>query len=178
MTALLEETTEAPVTDAETIRLASWPARAGALAVDLLPGAAVMATMALLAYTAPVRGWLWWVFTAMAVVAGVATIVNRWLLPPLIGWTLGRALFGIRVAKLSGEPAGSARLLLRDVAHLLDTATLFVGWLWPLWDGRNRTFADLLLRTEVTVVAAARDSVRRTAGIVFLVAALLFPERF
>ncbi|HEY6574989.1 MAG TPA: RDD family protein [Mycobacterium sp.] len=173
MTALLEETTEAPVTDAETIRLASWPARAGALAVDLLPGAAVMATMALLAYTTPVRGWLWWVFTATAVVAGVATIVNRWLLPSLIGWTMGRALFGIRVTTRSGEPAGSARLLLRDVAHLLDTAALFVGWLWPLWDGRNRTFADLLLRTECHVVEPARGNVRRTAGIVFLVAALL-----
>jgi hypothetical protein len=63
--------------------------------------------------------------------------------------------------------------LLRDVAHLLDTAALFVGWLWPLWDGRNRTFADLLLRTECHVVEPARRNVRQTAGIVFLVAALL-----
>jgi Mce-associated membrane protein len=95
------------------------------------------------------------------------------LLPVLTGWSLGRALFGIRVTTGSGAPAGIARLLLRDVAHLLDTASLFVGWLWPLWDSRNRTFADLLLRTEARTVEPAKGTVRRTAGIVFLVAALL-----
>jgi Mce-associated membrane protein len=36
-----------------------------------------------------------------------------------------------------------------------------VGWLWPLWDSRRRTFADLLLRTEVHCV----DSERRPADI-------------
>jgi Mce-associated membrane protein len=113
------------------------------------------------------------VFVGTAVVAFLATAVNRWALPSLTGWSLGRALFGIRMTTRSGDPAGTARLLLRDLAHLLDTAGLFVGWLWPLWDGRNRTFADLLLRAEVTVVAPALGNVRRTAGVVFLMAALL-----
>ncbi|WP_029111769.1 RDD family protein [Mycobacterium sp. URHB0044] len=173
MTAVLDRTDESQATGEETIRYASWPARAGALAVDLLPGVAVIATMVLLAATAPVWGWLWWVFTATAAVAGLATIVNRWLLPSMTGWSLGRALFGIRIATRSGDTAGTARLLLRDVAHLLDTASLFVGWLWPLWDRRNRTFADFLLRTEARAIAPAQGNVRRTAGIVFLVAALL-----
>ncbi|MDT5326993.1 MAG: Mce-associated rane protein [Mycobacterium sp.] len=173
MTALLEQTTESPATDQESIGYASWPARAGALAVDVLPGAAVIATMALLGLTTPPWERLWWVYVVPAAVAGLATVLNRWLLPPLTGWTLGRALFGIRVVTRSGVPAGIARLLLRDVAHLLDTAGLFVGWLWPLWDGRNRTFADLLLRTEAHPVGPAQGNVRRIAGIVFLVAALL-----
>jgi Mce-associated membrane protein len=172
VTALLEHTTESPATDQESIGYASWPARAGALAVDLLPGAAVIATMALLAVTTPPWERLWWVYVTPAALAGLATVVNRWLLPTLTGWSLGRALFGIRVVTRSGVPAGIARLLLRDVAHLLDTAGLFVGWLWPLWDGRNRTFADLLLRTEAHAVEPAQGSVRRIAGIVFLVAAL------
>lgn len=173
MTVVLDRTDESPATGEETIRYASWPARAGALAVDLLPGAAVIATMVLLAATAPVWGWLWWVFTAIAAVAGLATIVNRWLLPSVTGWSLGRALFGIRIATRSGDAAGTARLMLRDVAHLLDTASLFVGWLWPLWDRRNRTFADFLLRTEARAITPAEGNVRRTAGVVFLVAALL-----
>jgi Mce-associated membrane protein len=113
------------------------------------------------------------VYVAVVVLAFIATVLNRWLLPTLTGWTLGRALFGIRVVAPSGAAAGVARLLLRDVAHLLDTASLFVGWLWPLWDGRNRTFADLLLRTEARTVEPARGNVRRNAAVVFLVAALL-----
>jgi Mce-associated membrane protein len=173
VTALLEATTESPATDQETIRYASWPARAGALAVDVLPAVAVIATMWLLGLTTSQWNWLWWVYVVVAVLTFIATVLNRWLLPVLTGWSLGRALFGIRVVTRAGAPAGIARLLLRDVAHLLDTASLFVGWLWPLWDSRNRTFADLLLRTEARTVEPAKGSVRRTAGIVFLVAALL-----
>ncbi len=70
--------------------------------------------------------------------------VNRWLLPTLTGWSLGRALFGIAVRRRDGAPVGMLRLAVRDLAHLLDTAAVFTGWLWPLWDRRNRTFADLL----------------------------------
>jgi Mce-associated membrane protein len=173
VTALLEPTTEVPATDQESIKYASWPARAGALAVDVLPGVAVIATMWLLALTTSQWSWLWWVYVAVVVLTFAATVLNRWLLPVLTGWSLGRALFGIRIATRSDAPAGVARLLLRDLAHLLDTASLFVGWLWPLWDARNRTFADLLLRTEARTVEPAKGNVRRTAGIVFLVAALL-----
>jgi len=173
VTALLEATTESPATDQETIRYASWPARAGALAVDVLPGVAVIATMWLLGLTTSQWSWLWWVYVVVVALTFIATVLNRWLLPVLTGWSLGRALFGIRVVTRAGAPAGLARLLLRDIAHLLDTASLFVGWLWPLWDSRNRTFADLLLRTEARTGEPAKGTVRRTAGIVFLVAALL-----
>jgi Mce-associated membrane protein len=44
--------------------------------------------------------------------------------------------------------------------------------LWPLWDRRNRTFADLLLRTEVHKVERPKRNVRRlTAGV--LIGAML-----
>src|SRR6202042_1115106 len=62
--------------------------------------------------------------------------------------SLGRALFGIAVVGRDGAAIGPWTLLLRDLAHLLDTASV-VGWLWPLWDSRRRTFADMLVRTEV-----------------------------
>jgi Mce-associated membrane protein len=78
----------------------------------------------------------------------LVTLVNRLLLPTITGWSLGRALFGIAVLRRDGAAIGPWTLLLRDLAHLLDTASV-VGWLWPLWDSRGRTFADLLLRTEV-----------------------------
>jgi Mce-associated membrane protein len=106
----------------------------------------------------------------------LATFANRWLVPSITGWTMGRAVAGIRVVTSAGKPAGSARLFGRDLAHLLDTAALFVGWLWPLGDRRHRTFADLLLRTEVRVVdpaEAPRRNVRRLAGCVLIAAALL-----
>jgi Mce-associated membrane protein len=152
---------------------ASWLARAGAFSIDVLLGAGVIATMALLTLSAPQRGWLWWVLTGAAVLVFVLVAVNRLVLPWLTGWSLGRSVFGIAVRRPDGSPVGLGRLFLRDVAHLLDTAALFIGWLWPLWDRRRRTFADLLLRTEVHRVEPPKRDVRRQAAVALVAATVL-----
>jgi Mce-associated membrane protein len=173
VTAVLDAT-EAPTADSVQVDpLASWPARAGAFAVDVLVGLGVIVTMALLALAAPLWGWVWWVFTVAAAVTLLLTVVNRWMLPTITGWSLGRALLRIRVARRDGEAAGVFRLVGRDLAHLLDTAALFVGWLWPLWDSRRRTFADLLLHTEVRRVEPPQRDVRRPTAVALTAAALL-----
>ena len=173
MTATLEASTAESMAIDDTVRYAPWPARAGAFALDFVPGVAVITTMTLLAVAAPLRSWVWWVFVAAVVVVALAMVANRVLLPTVTGWTMGRAVFGIRVIRSDGQPARSHQLLIRDLAHVLDTVALFIGWLWPLWDRRNRTFADLLTRNEVRVVEAPQNSIRRIAGIVLVAAAVL-----
>jgi Mce-associated membrane protein len=174
VTAVLDVTGETAADESLPERpTASWLARAGAFSVDVLLGVGVIATMALLTLSAPQRGWLWWVFTAAAAVVFLLVAVNRLALPAIKGWSLGRALFGIAVRRPDGAPVGLARLVLRDLAHLLDTAALFIGWLWPLWDGRRRTFPDLLLRTEVQKVDRPRRDVRRPAAAALVAATLL-----
>lgn len=153
--------------------LASWPARAGAFAIDVLLGVAVIATMAVSAWSAPWRGWLWWVFVGVAAAVFVAMAVNRLLLPTITGWSLGRAVVGIAVRTRDGAAPGVLRLVGRELGHLLDTAALFLGWLWPLWDGRHRTFADFLLRTEVHNVERPQRDTRRTAAVALIVATVL-----
>jgi Mce-associated membrane protein len=128
--------------------LAPWHLRVGAFAVDVLPAVAVVTTMALVSFTVPARGAWWWVCVSVGGLAILLMLVNRLLLPTIVGWSLGRALCGIAVVERGGAAVGAWGLLLRDLAHLLDTASV-VGWLWPLWDSRRRTFADMLLRTEV-----------------------------
>ena len=153
MTVVVPETkTTIPTTEvipeSSQNRLAPWHVRVGAFAVDVLPGIAVVATMALVSFTVPPRGVWWWVSISVAGVAFLLVLVNRLVLPTVTGWSLGRAVCGIAVVGRDGEAPGPWRLLLRDLAHLLDTVSLFVGWLWPLWDSRRRTFSDMLLRTE------------------------------
>jgi Mce-associated membrane protein len=152
---------------------ASWLARAGAFSIDVLLGVAVIATMAVLALIAPWRGWLWWVLTAVAALTLLLIAVNRLLLPTMTGWSLGRALFGIAVRKRDDSPVGLTRLAVRDVAHLLDTVALFIGWFWPLWDRRRRTFADLLLRTEVHNVERPQRDMHRPAAVALIAATVL-----
>jgi Mce-associated membrane protein len=173
VTAVLDATPAAADHSMPAVTPASWPARAGAFAVDVLLGVAVIATMALLALTAPQRSWLWWVFTAVAALTLLLIAINRLLAPTITGWSLGRALFGIAVRKRDGSTVGLTRLAARDVAHLLDTVALFIGWLWPLWDRRRRTFADLMLRTEVHNVERPQRDMHRLAAAVLAAATLL-----
>ncbi|BBY03757.1 RDD family protein [Mycobacterium seoulense] len=172
MTVVVEKPPALAVEEFPRNALAPWHLRAGALAVDILPGAAVVATMALVCFTVPFGGVWWWVGVTVGGLAILLMLVNRSLLPAVTGWSLGRGLFGIAVARRDGETIGPWGLLLRDLAHLFDTVSL-VGWLWPLWDSGRRTFADMLLRTEVRRRETAEPSfdARRWTAVVALGAA-------
>lgn len=133
--------------------VADWSARAGAFVIDVLFGLGVVVTALLVWMSAPPRGWLWWLTLFIGGIVLLAVLFNRLLLPATTGWSLGRSVFGIAVVARDDDPVGPWRLLLRDIAHVLDTVPLFLGWLWPLVDSRGRTFADILARTEVHRVA-------------------------
>ncbi len=177
MTAVVEEpkTTPAIPNTGQTVSVAPWHLRAWAFVIDLVPALAVVATLALVLMTVPAGGVWWWVCGVVAGLVILATLVNRLLLPSVIGWSLGRANAAIKVVRRDGTPVGPWRLLARDLAHLLDTASLFVGWLWPLWDPRRRTFADQLSRTEVRVAEqrVPPPRLRRANAIVVLAATSL-----
>ncbi len=174
---LVEEAkgTQAAVDEATPNGLVRWHIRAAALAVDLVPGVAVVVTMAMVWLATPPQTIWWWASISVVVFVTLMTMANRAVLPATLGWSLGRALLGIEVVQQDGTAVGVGRLSLRELAHLLDTLSVFVGWLWPLWDSRRRTFADLLLRTEVRSVADDRRpaDIRRHAATVAGVAVLL-----
>jgi Mce-associated membrane protein len=176
VTVVVEEAqTTAVIPELAENRLAPWHIRVGAFAVDVLPGAAVAATMALVALTVGQHAVWYWVCVSVGGLAILLVLVNRMLLPTITGWSLGRALFGIAVVRRDGTAPGAWTLLLRDLAHLLDSASVFVGWLWPLWDSRRRTFADIVLRTEVRRVEPderPREIRRWTAAAVLTAAGL------
>lgn len=175
MTVVVDETETTPaVAQPAPNDLAGWHIRAAALIVDVLPGLAVVATMTLVWLAVPLRSVWWWISITVAVGVWLMMWANR-TVRGTSGRSLGRALMGIVVVRADGSPAEPWRLLCRDLAHLLDTLSVFVGWLWPLWDPRRRTFADLLLGTEVRRVAPdlRAPGIGRRASIVVSTAALL-----
>lgn len=154
--------------------LAPWSFRARAAAVDMLPGLAVVVTMALVVLSVPLRSLWWWLCVSVGGAVILTMLVNRLLLPTITGWSLGRALCGITVVRRDGTAVGSWGLLVRELAHLLDTASALVGWLWPLWDSRRRTFADMLVHTEVRRIEPPAErpvGVRRWTAVAVLAAA-------
>jgi Mce-associated membrane protein len=171
-----EQTTATPaVEEAPPNELAGWHIRAAAFIVDVLPGLAVVTTMTLVWLAVPLGSVWWWLTVSVLAAAALLTMVNRVVLPAVSGWSLGRALMGIAVVFPDGDPVGVGWLLCRDLAHLLDTLSVFVGWLWPLWDPRRRTFADLLLGTEVHRMEPDRrpPDIGRKTALVVSAAALL-----
>lgn len=141
--------------------VATWSARAGAFTLDVLFGLGALIAAGLVAVAATPQGWLWWLCVVVAVGALLAIAVNRYFLPATRGWSMGRSVFGIAVVGAGGARVGPGRLMLRDLAHLLDTVPVLLGWLWPLIDARGRTFADLLTGTEVRRVDGSRPDWRR-----------------
>jgi Mce-associated membrane protein len=176
VTVVVEKAQTTPAVDeAASKELARWHIRAAAFLVDVLPGLAVVTTMLLVWLAVPLRSVWWWLSVSFLAAAALATMVNRVVLPALSGWSLGRAVMGITVVHKDGASVGMGRLLCRDLAHLLDTLSVFVGWLWPLWDPGRRTFADLLLGTEVRRVEpdSRPTGIGRKAASVVAGAALL-----
>lgn len=154
-------------------RPAGWWARAGAFAIDVL--APVGAVAAVLLVVGAALSWPpVWVGVLLAAASLVIVALTRWLLPNLTGWSIGRSLFGIAVTDAGAADApGLGRLALRDLAHIVDTVPFALGWFWPLLDVRGRTFADMLLRTEVCEVDGAIPDRRRLATAVIAASAAL-----
>ena len=75
---------------------------------------------------------------------------NRLYLAGTTGQSWGRRAVGVRlVGARTGEPVGFIKALFREIAHLLDSLTLNLGYLLPLWTSKRQTIADMVARTVV-----------------------------
>ncbi|MFI1199078.1 RDD family protein [Streptomyces sp. BHT-5-2] len=66
------------------------------------------------------------------------------------GQTPGKKALGIKVIKeTTGQPMGFGMTFVRYLCRGLNGALCGIGWLWPLWDEKNQTFADKIVGTVV-----------------------------
>nr|WSZ99896.1 RDD family protein [Streptomyces sp. NBC_00857] len=69
------------------------------------------------------------------------------------GQTIGKKVVGISLHRESdGRTLGFGMAFVRKLAHMLDSLACYLGWLWPLWDDKNQTFADKVCSTVVVRV--------------------------
>ena len=87
---------------------------------------------------------------------------NRWLIAGRTGQSLGKRVLEAKlVAEVNGQPIGPVNAFLRDLLHILDGAA-YIGYLWPLWDAKRQTFADMIMKTVVIDRPAPANSVPHT----------------
>jgi len=74
------------------------------------------------------------------------------------GTTPGMMMRGLQVASFSGESPSARQYLLRFTGYMLSAGTLFLGFLWALWDEDTLTWHDRLSRTYLTVPELFTDA--------------------
>ena len=145
--------------------LASWGARVGASLLDglvmyiplsigyvALMGGLISQASGLeagQAAPAPAAGAVL-AFLVGSLVTLALWIWNRGIRQGGTGQSIGKKALGIRLLKeADGRPMGTGMALLRDVVHVVDSAPMDIGYLWPLWDPKKQTFADKIVATVV-----------------------------
>lgn len=101
--------------------------------------------------------------TSMMVAGGLLALLGLLLMLALQLWnrvfrmgrtgqSIGKKVMGIKlVEERTGQPMGAGMCFVRELAHILDGA-VYIGYLWPLWDKKRQTFADMILSTVVVEV--------------------------
>jgi uncharacterized RDD family membrane protein YckC len=64
------------------------------------------------------------------------------------GSSIGKSMLKFRVvSEKSWQPIGFGRSALRQIAHWIDQMVCYIGFLFPLWDSKRQTLADMLMDT-------------------------------
>jgi len=64
------------------------------------------------------------------------------------GSSIGKSLLKFKlVSENTGQPIGFGPSIMRQVAHIADLLTLYIGFLFPLWDAKRQTLADKIMLT-------------------------------
>lgn len=134
----------------DLLPLASWPRRAaGYLLRIVLPWSLLHQLLGTL-----IAGNAW-----PEGPTGQFVAITAWLIVIAASATLSVAgqpwthrLLGLVIYDNAGNRASRSRIAARELAHLLDEATLGLGFLWPLWDRHRQTFADKITGTHVRLL--------------------------
>lgn len=121
---------------------ASWGRRVGGRLIDAI---CVIVPAAIVGGVAGSRA----LYDVVAVVLGLAIgYMNG-----ATGQSPGKRVAGLRLQRDSdGGLLGGGLGILREIAHLVDTFSILIGWLWPLWDNKRQTFADKIVGSVVVRV--------------------------
>jgi uncharacterized RDD family membrane protein YckC len=91
---------------------------------------------------------------------GQASLIITWLLSiaylvwnygyrqGTTGSSIGKSIMKFKVvSEKTGQPIGFGMSVVRQLAHIIDTAICYIGYLFPLWDPKRQTIADKIMST-------------------------------
>jgi uncharacterized RDD family membrane protein YckC len=64
------------------------------------------------------------------------------------GSSIGKSIMKFKVvSEKTGQPIGFGLSIVRQLAHIIDAAICYIGYLFPLWDAKRQTIADKIMTT-------------------------------
>jgi uncharacterized RDD family membrane protein YckC len=64
------------------------------------------------------------------------------------GSSIGKSIMKFKVvSEKTGQPIGFGLSIVRQLAHSIDSAICYIGFLFPLWDAKRQTIADKIMST-------------------------------
>jgi uncharacterized RDD family membrane protein YckC len=64
------------------------------------------------------------------------------------GSSIGKGIMKFKVVgEATGQPIGFGMSIVRQLAHVVDSAICGIGYLFPLWDPKRQTLADKIMKT-------------------------------
>jgi uncharacterized RDD family membrane protein YckC len=70
------------------------------------------------------------------------------------GSSIGKSIAQFQVvSENTGQPIGFGMSIVRQLAHLVDLAICYIGYLFPLWDPKRQTLADKIMSTVCVPLA-------------------------
>ncbi|MEO3757800.1 RDD family protein [Mycobacterium sp. B14F4] len=64
------------------------------------------------------------------------------------GSSIGKSILKFKVvSEKTGQPIGFGMSIVRQLAHIIDAAICYIGYLFPLWDAKRQTIADKIIST-------------------------------
>jgi uncharacterized RDD family membrane protein YckC len=93
-------------------------------------------------------GLAWALFAVTTLIALAYGIWNYGLRQGNTGSSVGKAIMKFKVvSEATGQPIGFGMSIVRQIAHAIDGAICYIGYLFPLWDAKRQTIADKLIKT-------------------------------
>jgi uncharacterized RDD family membrane protein YckC len=66
----------------------------------------------------------------------------------ITGQSIGKSVMKFKViSEKTGQPIGFGLSIVRQLAHIIDGAICYIGFLFPLWDAKRQTLADKIMST-------------------------------
>lgn len=64
------------------------------------------------------------------------------------GSSIGKSILKFQVVgESTRQPIGFGMSIVRQLAHIIDAAICYIGYLFPLWDAKRQTIADKIINT-------------------------------